>query len=98
MDLSCCFESNSVLKLRDGFFTLEEYTIRMKKTRLLFTTLGIGVASLHAQEQVQTANRLALQEQDRFAQHPQTQIQTPSAQQTSAILILGNRIHRSPLG
>ena len=54
MDLSCCFESNSVLKLRDGFFTLEEYTIRMKKTRLLFTTLGIGVASLHAQEQVQT--------------------------------------------
>jgi hypothetical protein len=51
-----------------------------------------------SQEQFQTANRLALQEQDRFAQHPQTQIQTPSAQQTSAILILGNWIHRSPLG
>jgi hypothetical protein len=51
-----------------------------------------------SQEQFQTANRLAPQRQVRFAQYSQTQIPIPSAQQTSAILILGNRIHRSPPG
>jgi len=54
MDLSCCFESDYVLKPRDCFVTIKEQNIRMKKTLSLFTTLGVSIATLHAQEQIQT--------------------------------------------